>query len=226
MKAVNKICQILAAAFALAALVVFFFDFAKIVAVQGTDGISGLQMAFGSKIKGLGAEIARSAKVLFCFWLAVFSLVMSIATFLSKSKVIRYILSGVSLVVAIYMLVLALSDPWKVVDVRPFTALSLEFSPYFMYAVVALFLSAIAAIAYMFIDDYIAVLASKGSKKPIAKRVIQFFKDYKSETRKIVWPSFRDVVKNTGIVLIMCLVIGALIWLVDFGLGSLLNKVW
>lgn len=226
MKAVNKICQILATAFALAALVMFFFDFAKIVAVQGADGISGLQMAFGSKIKGLGAEIARSANVLFCFWLAILSLVMSVATFLSKSKVLRYFLAGESLVVAIYMLVLVLSNPWEVIDVRPFTALSLEFSPYFTYAVVALFLAAIAAIAYMFIDDYIAVLASKGSKKPVAKRVIQFFKDYKSETKKIVWPSFRDVVKNTCIVLIMCLIIGALIWVVDLGLGSLLNKVW
>ena len=78
----------------------------------------------------------------------------------------------------------------------------------------------------MFVSDYVEVLASKGEKKVLVKRVVQFFKDYKSETKKIVWPGLREVVKNTIIVLIMCAIIGALIWLVDWGLGSLLKLVW
>ena len=83
----------------------------------------------------------------------------------------------------------------------------------------------IASIAYLLIDDYIEVLESKGEKLTICKRVIRFLRDYKSEYKKIVWPSLKDVVKNTVIVLIMCLLIGALIWVVDFGLGQLLSLI-
>lgn len=227
MKTVNKICQVLTAVFALAGIVMFCFTFAKFEMTAGTVNASGLQIAFGSELSE-ATKVARSANILFCFWLGVLSFVFSIATFFSKSKALRYILSGESLAVAVYMLVIALSNPWKFVDTRPFTAatVSLSYDSYLYYAVVAMFLAAIAAIAYMFIDDYLAVRASKGDKKPVGKRVIQFFKDYKSETKKIVWPGLRDVVKNTVVVLVMCVLVGALIWLVDLGLGQLLKLVW
>ena len=65
-----------------------------------------------------------------------------------------------------------------------------------------------------------------GKKPTIMKRLIKFFRDYKSEVKKIVWPSFKDVVKNTVIVLIMCAVVGAFIWLLDFGLAKLLDVIW
>ena len=56
-------------------------------------------------------------------------------------------------------------------------------------------------------------------------KVGKFFRDYKSEYKKIVWPNLKDVLKNTFIVLVMCLIIGALIWIVDFGLGQLLSLI-
>jgi preprotein translocase subunit SecE len=68
-------------------------------------------------------------------------------------------------------------------------------------------------------------LASKGEKKTICQRIGLFFRDNKSEVKKIVWPSLRDVIKNTIIVLIMCLIVGALIWAVDFGLGRLIEAI-
>ncbi|MBO4433782.1 MAG: preprotein translocase subunit SecE [Clostridia bacterium] len=74
-------------------------------------------------------------------------------------------------------------------------------------------------------DDYLEAKASKGAKKTIFARVIAFFKDYKSEVKKIVWPGIKDVLKNTLIVLVMCLVVGAFIWLLDFGLGKLLEVI-
>lgn len=227
MKTVNKICQVLATAFSLAAVVMFFFTFAKFDMATGAVNASGLQLAFGAELIE-STKIARSADILLCFWLSAISFVMCVATFFSKSKVLKYVLSGESLAVAIYMLVIALSNPLKFVDARPFGAItnSIAYGPFVVYAVVALFLAAVAAIALMLISDYLEVLASKGEKKPLVKRVIQFFKDYKSETKKIVWPKFKDVIKSTFIVLVMCLIIGALIWLVDLGLGSLLKAVW
>ena len=71
----------------------------------------------------------------------------------------------------------------------------------------------------------IEVKESNGSKKTIMRRVILFFRDYKSEVKKIVWPGWKEVIKNTVIVLIMCLLIGVLIWLIDFGLGKLLELI-
>ncbi|MBR2042856.1 MAG: preprotein translocase subunit SecE [Clostridia bacterium] len=89
-----------------------------------------------------------------------------------------------------------------------------------------MFAALIASVAFILISDHIEVLASKGAKKPLLKRILHFFKDYKSECKKIVWPGIKEVLKNTGIVLVMFVVIGAIIWLVDFGLSQLLGIIW
>ncbi|MBR3968501.1 MAG: preprotein translocase subunit SecE [Clostridia bacterium] len=68
-------------------------------------------------------------------------------------------------------------------------------------------------------------MQSKGAKRTIMQRVIGFFKDYKSESKKIVWPGLRDVVKNTVIVLVMCLLVGAFIWILDKGLAELIGLI-
>ncbi|MBE6777334.1 MAG: preprotein translocase subunit SecE [Ruminococcaceae bacterium] len=80
------------------------------------------------------------------------------------------------------------------------------------------------AIAYLFIDDYIEAKASK-EKKTICQRVVLFFRDNKSEIKKISWPGLREVIKNTITVIVICLIIGALIWLIDGGLGALLKLI-
>ncbi|MBQ1961776.1 MAG: preprotein translocase subunit SecE [Clostridia bacterium] len=123
------------------------------------------------------------------------------------------------------MLVIALSNATKFVDKRPLPAVtSIEYAPFVLIAAIALFAFAAAAIAYLLIDDYLEVSAADG-KLTIAKRVVRFFRDYKSEVKKIVWPGIKDVVKNTLIVLIICLIIGAMIWLFDKGLGELLKLI-
>jgi len=43
-----------------------------------------------------------------------------------------------------------------------------------------------------------------------------WFREMKSELKKVVWPNKKTVLKNTGIVLLCSLVIGACIWLFDF----------
>ena len=94
-----------------------------------------------------------------------------------------------------------------------------------LFLLFALFVLFALSLAYLLVDDYIEVLASKGEKRTIFRRVIQFFRDYKSEVKKIVWPGLKDVVKNTVIVLIMCLLLGIIIWGVDIGLGYLLDFI-
>lgn len=226
MKTVNKICQILAIVFGLGSVILFFTNFATIT-TGGTDvSLVGAQLAFGSKIEVSGNEydMARSAQILFCFWLTVIGTVISAFSF--KSKGLRYTAPGFGIVSAVYMLVMYLSSEGKFVDYRPLPDVTkIAYEPLFLVAVIALFAFTVSAAAYLLIDDYLEVLASKGSKLTIPKRIVRYFKDYKSEIKKIVWPGWKDVAKNTFIVLAICLIIGAFIWVVDFGLAKLLELI-
>ncbi len=69
--------------------------------------------------------------------------------------------------------------------------------------------------------------AAKGSKKDkpnffarAGKSTKRFFKDFKGETKKIVWPDARTVLKNTGIVLVVVTLVTAVIFAIDFGLET------
>ena len=43
-----------------------------------------------------------------------------------------------------------------------------------------------------------------------------WFREMKSELKKVVWPNRQTVLKNTGTVLLCSLLIGACIWIFDF----------
>ena len=65
---------------------------------------------------------------------------------------------------------------------------------------------------------------NKGEKNPIVPaKVKKYLRDTRGEFKKIVWPSFSTVVKNTGVVLAMCAVTGALIVGVDALCGWLIK---
>ncbi len=226
MKTLNKICQILAIVLGLASVILFFTDFATITSGSETVSLIGAQLGFGSKIEIGKAtyDMAKSAHILFCFWLSVASAAFSVFSF--KSKKLRYAASGFGIVTAVYMLVIALSSAGKFVDWRPLADVTkVEYAPFVLITAIVLFAFAAAAIAHLLIDDYLEVAASKDGKLTIPKRVIRFLRDYKSEVKKIVWPGFKDVAKNTLIVLVMCLIVGIFIWAIDFGLAKLLELI-
>lgn len=54
-------------------------------------------------------------------------------------------------------------------------------------------------------------------------KVKRFFREYKSEIKKISWPTFKEVVKNSAVTLVFVLIIGVVIWLFDWGASSLRN---
>ena len=229
MKTVNKVCQYLAAIASLAVIVLFFADFAVIVSDKlGTLNVSGGQLAFGLDLTNPTVVMAKSSKILFVFLMSVITLVCSALSISPKSKGVKFASAGFGLFTAIYTLVVALSRPAKFVDADPIREVSKSVTinyTAFVYIITAvLFVAAIAAIAHLFIND--KIVSEKEKKPTITKRVIQFFRDYKSEVKKIVWPSGKDVVKNTLIVLIICVIIGIFIWAVDLGLAELLKLIW
>lgn len=50
----------------------------------------------------------------------------------------------------------------------------------------------------------------------------KFFKDIKSELKKVTWPTRKQLINNTLIVFAYILVVGVAIWVLDylFGLGA------
>ena len=43
-----------------------------------------------------------------------------------------------------------------------------------------------------------------------------WFREMKSELKKVTWPNKKTVLKNTGTVLLCSLVVGACIWIFDY----------
>ena len=52
-----------------------------------------------------------------------------------------------------------------------------------------------------------------------------WFREMKSELKKVVWPNKQTVMKNTGTVLLCSLVIGACIWIFDFVAVSAVDMI-
>lgn len=48
------------------------------------------------------------------------------------------------------------------------------------------------------------------------KRIVKFCKDFKGTCKKVIWPDRKTVLKNTLIVLLVTVVVGAGIWIADF----------
>ncbi len=220
MKAINKVCQILGLITGVAAVVMFFTNFASIASADTSFTATGAELAFGSTVAGVALH--KSYKLLFCFCIAVLTVVLSGFSF--KSKGAKYAAPVSAAVVAVFMLVVTLGDPFKYVNADGVGAKSITYVFAGVITVTALlFASMLLSGAHLFINDYIECA---GKKPTIIKRVIKFFRDYKSEAKKIVWPGFKDVLKNTVIVLIMCVVVGAFIWILDWGLAQLLDLIW
>ncbi len=59
----------------------------------------------------------------------------------------------------------------------------------------------------------------------IGKAIARYFKDLRGETKKIIWPNLRTVVKSTGVVIVVVLIIGVGIWIVDAALSRGLSAV-
>ena len=127
MKVLNKICRFAASVFGLASLVLFFMPFANIVSGGNNASLVGAILAFGGKATVGGTEyaMAKSSDILFCLLLTVLALILSIFSF--KSKKLRYFAPAIGIIDAVYMLVIAVSNPYKFVDKRP---LLFSFSQY------------------------------------------------------------------------------------------------
>ena len=63
---------------------------------------------------------------------------------------------------------------------------------------------------------------SKDKKPNIFKRIGTKIKDVFSELKKVVWPTFPKIVKQTGVVIVVVLIFLVVIGAFDYGLARLL----
>lgn len=60
-------------------------------------------------------------------------------------------------------------------------------------------------------------------KKP--NKIATFFRDLKSEFKRISWPTLKQTTKNTGIVIAFIVILGLFVVLVDLGFGKLFELI-
>ncbi len=92
-------------------------------------------------------------------------------------------------------------------------ALFYLFSEYsFLYRVLA-FLVILAVAAFLFIQT------GRG------ERALSFFKDSRTEVRKVVWPTRAETVQLTITVMIIVFIVGLFLWVLDLMLGGAFRMI-
>ena len=85
------------------------------------------------------------------------------------------------------------------------------------------------AVAVFIIGVVLYLKGRKAAKKAgedtpfIPQKITKFVRDTRGEFKKIVWPTFPAVVRNTGITLAVCAMLGLVICLFDAGLSALVD---
>lgn len=65
---------------------------------------------------------------------------------------------------------------------------------------------------------------AKDSKlKKTSKKFIKFFKEVRSELKKVVWLNRQQLFNNIIAVMFICIVFGIVIWIADFGLSMIVE---
>ena len=63
----------------------------------------------------------------------------------------------------------------------------------------------------------------ESKNKLMIRKTAKFFKEVRSELKKVVWLTRKQLANNMIAVLAICLLFGAIIWIVDFGLSKIVE---
>ncbi|MBO4422461.1 MAG: preprotein translocase subunit SecE [Clostridia bacterium] len=62
-------------------------------------------------------------------------------------------------------------------------------------------------------------------KENVFKKIGRFLKDYRGELKKITWPTPKQTLKNTGIVLLAMVVMGLFVGLLDLAFKEIIKGI-
>jgi len=57
------------------------------------------------------------------------------------------------------------------------------------------------------------------------EKVKQFLKEVKTELKKVVWPTRKDAIASTSVVVILVIIIALFLGLADFGLSRIIRLI-
>ena len=60
----------------------------------------------------------------------------------------------------------------------------------------------------------------KPAKEKKKGKIKEAWRGFRSEVKKVVWPSWKQVLKNTGIVLLVVLICAVIIFALDYAFGT------
>ena len=66
---------------------------------------------------------------------------------------------------------------------------------------------------------------AEAKKGKFFARLARWFREMKSELKKVVWPSKRQILNNTLIVLVCVVIVGIFIWVFDFAGNAIVNGI-
>ncbi|NLV77643.1 MAG: preprotein translocase subunit SecE [Tissierellia bacterium] len=64
--------------------------------------------------------------------------------------------------------------------------------------------------------------AQTGAKKG---RVSTYFKGVKAEMKKVIWPTKKELVNYTGVVVLISVIVGLVVWVLDLGIHRVLSLI-
>lgn len=99
------------------------------------------------------------------------------------------------------------------------------FAPEFLTGKKITFFIAVALFVIGVICFFVGRARAKKTGEADAKadKSVKFLRDLKGEFKKITWPTFPAVVRNTGVTLVLCIILGLIICVIDLGLGALID---
>ena len=78
----------------------------------------------------------------------------------------------------------------------------------------------IAGIVLIVIALFIFVSIKKNTR--LGQKIVKFYKDYRSEIKKIVWLSRKELIKKTGVVLVTIIIAAIFLGLLDYAFTNLI----
>lgn len=68
-------------------------------------------------------------------------------------------------------------------------------------------------------------MATQANSRKKANKVSSFFKGIKAEMKKVSWPTFKELVNHTTVVIIACLLVAAIVGLLDVAFINLIKLI-
>ena len=66
---------------------------------------------------------------------------------------------------------------------------------------------------------------SGGTPVAAGQKVAEFYREFKTEMKKVTWPGRKDTLSSTAVVIVVVLIIVAFLGLVDFALGRITQSI-